>query len=227
MGAGASNFEPSAQRPTSMRYLCHECNSVCFENEIIASSDSGEKLCPMCRSTFVEEINVIGGSGGGGGGGGGGGEPLRGPLSEFGTIGGGVSSFLARQNLSAEQSRRLANATMMLRLLDRHLRQELDMFEMQRYDQTEPFLALGHTDAPEKQQMMSDVMRARLRFTPVTMDMICSLPSCPICCEVRSYIYLYMYMYSYASFFILLNELAFLSLLCVHFYKVLGNLFTI
>lgn len=179
MGAGASNFEPSAQLPTSTRYLCHECNSVCFENEII---DSGEKLCPTCRSTFVEEIHVIGRPGGRESGG----DALA---SDFGTFGGGVSSIMGLHDLSAEQSRRLANATLMLRLLDAHLRQELDMFQRQYqaglHEQQEQG-GRGVVDGgiEIQRRKMSGVMRDRLRFTTVTMDMICSLPSCPICCEV-------------------------------------------
>jgi hypothetical protein len=77
--------------------------------------------------------------------------------------------------LSEDQSRRLANASMMLRLLEVQLRDELEHLQM-------AYLNINSEQAASKKPMTA-LMKEKLRHPIMSVDMICSQPSCPICSE--------------------------------------------
>lgn len=100
--------------------------------------------CSRCESTFIEEIGSIHPS----------------------------SSLLGATSLSAEQSRRLANAAFMLRLLESQLRDELLHLQ-----------SMYHLSEQPKDMSMTKIMLEKLRCPNLSVDMICSQPSCPVCNE--------------------------------------------
>lgn len=167
MGAGASlgtdqllNDESDGDQ-TAQRYFCHECNQI-------TRSSREVQQCGACNSSFIEAIegssaesamSMIGGG-----------------SSTFGgrDRGGGGSESRRDMNLSQDQSRRLANAAIMLRLLERQLQGELESIQAQyRQSQAEQ----------EAAQCMSPVMKRKLRRPKADIDMIVAQPSCPICSE--------------------------------------------
>jgi len=77
-------------------------------------------------------------------------------------------------NLSEEQNRRLANAAIMLRLLEAQLRDELDNLQM---------LQAQRDQNEKKVKPLTKIMKRKLREIPLNLDQICSQPSCPICSE--------------------------------------------
>jgi hypothetical protein len=118
-------------------------------------SQTGES-CPICRDTFVEEIE------------------------EFAVGDGGTMMFGRRtqdhagMGLSEEQRRRLFNAAALLQLLEAHLREELMMLE----------LAVRHTEGNKTSLPLTDLEKhALLKKIEIDTDQICSQPSCPICGE--------------------------------------------
>jgi transposase-like protein len=152
MGAGAS-LDPGLSRNNEDgdRYFCHSCHRVFGLGTIQNPSDY---YCPYCQSTFLEEL-------------------------------GGVSSQISVRhrthgNLTADQARRISNATAMLRLLETQLRDELEhlqtAFEVANARFNEEL-------QQEKMKKLTKVMKGRLRMTTINLDMACGQPSCPICSE--------------------------------------------
>lgn len=169
MGAGASlgdqmlNEEPEGSQ-TSQRYFCHECRQI--------TRARNTSVCGACNSSFIESLE---------------GSSAESAMS---MVGGGNSMFRSREgggeggegssgsrrnmNLSQDQSRRLANAAIMLRLLERQLQGELESIQAQ-YRQAQA--------EHEAQECMSPVMKRKLRRPKADVDMIVAQPSCPICSE--------------------------------------------
>ena len=122
------------------RYFCHQCHHL-------FNLGPGNGLqCPLCDSMFIEEI---------------------GP----GGRGGPADMYTSRQGhmLTSDQSRRIVNATALLRLLEAQLRDELE------------FLQRSNVQDTTQKKQMTHAMRFKCRTVDVTMDQICSQPSCPIC----------------------------------------------
>lgn len=145
MGSGAS-FETTTGNDDSTRYFCHSCRYVFDLNSPFNARVV--HTCPRCHSSFLEEFG--------------------GDRSSY------MGNFRHHSELNEEQSRRLANAAIMLRLLEAQLRDELENLQFQyaasRQEQQKP--------AP-----MSTLMLDKLRQPKLSVDMMCSQPSCPICSE--------------------------------------------
>lgn len=84
------------------------------------------------------------------------------------------TSSIGSHPLSEAQAIRLANAAFMLRLLETQLREEIETLHR--------FFVPNMMDE-NKPRPMTETMRDKLRITRVNLDMICSLPHCPICSE--------------------------------------------
>jgi len=150
MGGGASleNTQLITTSP-SLRFYCHSCRNIFIASENVRRS---ELSCPRCQSSFLEDFNAH-------------------PYSNHN----GYARNNLREELSDEQARRLANAAIMLRLLEIQLRDELEhlqnMYNASRQDSTNPC------------KPMTQTMIDKIRNPPLTVDMVCSQPSCPICSE--------------------------------------------
>lgn len=131
------------------RYFCHSCYRV-LQLDTDSDSDQDNLHCPHCQSSFLEEI---------------------GPTF--------VDRPRNHGQLTLEQARRIANATVMLRLLESQLREELDLLQ-QAFEQAN--LRMGEHNQP-KRNRLTKVMKGKLRSAELDLDMICSQPSCPICSE--------------------------------------------
>lgn len=106
--------------------------------------------CPSCDSTFVEEMN---------------------DFRDHFIIG-------RRNELNDEQARRLANAAIMLRILEAQLREELESLQLA--------FSNGRSDRggdSSRSNVLSQTMIDKMRVIKPSVDMICSLPACPICSE--------------------------------------------
>ena len=104
MGAGASIGETPEGHT---KYHCHECHQEVF------IPNGADIACPHCRSSFLEESmdhSVL---------------PFGRPNLEDSDRNSGGSSG----GMTLNQSRRLANAAIMLRILEAQLREELDMLQ--------------------------------------------------------------------------------------------------
>lgn len=120
----------------------------CHEcNHIFLKSSEQESVCSYCHSAEIEEFR---------------------PTS--------INRQL-NYTLSAEQSRRIANATVILRLLELQLRQELEQLQQALE------AARSSEDESSKSQTLSPLMKVKLKYLPLDMDMFCSQPCCPICNE--------------------------------------------
>jgi len=111
-----------------------------------------EQLCGNCQSSFIEE------------------------MAEF------RPTVLDRQmlpTLSADQSRRIANATAILRLLEIQLRHELEQLQTA-LEAANSSVSEGNN---ESKNILSPLMKAKLKKVPLNLDMYCSQPCCPICNE--------------------------------------------
>jgi hypothetical protein len=82
-----------------------------------------------------------------------------------------------RNELSEEQARRLANAAIMLRILEAQLRDELESLQVAFSN------GRGDRGGSQKPKALSQIMLDKMRNVKPSVDMICSLPSCPICSE--------------------------------------------
>mmetsp|Transcript_22425 Transcript_22425/g.30814 ORF Transcript_22425/g.30814 Transcript_22425/m.30814 type:complete len:724 (+) Transcript_22425:81-2252(+) len=174
MGAGAS-FDNglsnqlngwTGSSESQGRYFCHSCHRVFGLGGVDSPSDY---YCPHCQSTFLEEL----------------GNSM--PTASNQTMGlGGPDDRLisvrhrSHGQLTSDQSRRISNATAMLRLLEAQLRDELE--HLQRAFQTAN-MRINGPNGGQKVKKLTTVMRSKLRRTIVSLDMACSQPSCPICSE--------------------------------------------
>jgi hypothetical protein len=146
---------------THPRYFCHGCNRI-FQ----ASPSLGPMhQCILCGSGFIEEYSSAF-------------QPLPVHSSHH-------------NEMSAEQTRRITNATAMLRLLETQLREELEQLQQavdqtnqrnRRRQDTHDFSDL-HDLSDLRNQKLTAAMKVKLRQTEVTLDSLCSQPSCPICSE--------------------------------------------
>ena len=161
MGAGATlhspgegAFPPDHYGPGGPRqYFCHGCSRRMSYN---GSEANSSLLCPYCGSGFIEEMPEI---------------QQRDEERES----------LARrrqglQDLSNEQSRRLNNASLMLRLLEYQLHSEIQSMHDTVRQQ------LQNTSSANT-NCMSPVMKKKLRRSVMDTDQVCSQPCCPICSE--------------------------------------------
>jgi hypothetical protein len=159
MGAAASfDAGGGAVVPSATPFFCHGCTESFFLSE---STRRADLVCPRCYSQCLEEVY----------------EDRRGISA------GSLIPRIARpfhglsfgENLTYEQSRRLLNASIMLRLLEAQLREELDSLQ----------LAYSASLAQEvaKPKDLSPVMLNKLRRPLVSVDMVCSQPCCPVCSE--------------------------------------------
>jgi Zn finger protein HypA/HybF involved in hydrogenase expression len=146
MGSGAS-FDNGLESDNSTRFFCHACRRVFGLGGVISAQDL---YCPHCHSTFLEEISTLAGD-----------TALR---------------ARAHVDLTEEQSRRLANAATMLRLLESQLRDELEQLQLAYANNT-------RRNEEEKIRPLTTVMKEKLRRTELSLDMLCSQPNCPICSE--------------------------------------------
>eukprot|EP01038_Epipyxis_sp_PR26KG_P005899 gene5899-8139_t len=160
MGSGAS-FDAGLTAPAaSERYFCHACHRVFGLGNIDSPADY---CCPHCHSTFLEEIGA------------------RNSIQALRSSPYPDPYGLRHPNhgqLSLEQTRRISNATAMLRLLESQLRDELE--HLQHAFETANIRANGAQNKPKK---MTKAMSIQLKNRVINLDMICSQPSCPICSE--------------------------------------------
>jgi len=150
MGAGASFDNVGGEdNSNARRFFCHSCQrNMSYSGQ----DDTANLLCPYCASSFIEEVP---------------------PASR-------ELDMIARrrqdlQDLSSDQSRRLASAAIMLRLLEARLHGEVRSLHetlLQRQAQADEFATC-----------MSPVMKKKLRQQVMDVDTVCSQPSCPICSE--------------------------------------------
>ena len=152
MGAGAS-FDTLGGAGTEgpRRFFCHACQQ---NVQYSGQEDTANLLCPYCASSFIEEVPQA-------------------PSSELQRM---QRRRQDLQELSSDQSRRLANAAIMLRLLEAQLHGEVQQLH-------EALLRQQEQQSEESNTCMSPVMRKKLRNAVMDTDLICSQPSCPICSE--------------------------------------------
>ena len=156
MGAGASMETLLSGSEGSNRFFCHQCNRM-------FPQDFGEPLpssCIYCESTFIEHIVQ---------------QPIIHRLRD--------RQQGDRSALNEEQTRRLLNAALMLRLLEHQLRDEL-----QQLNETYSGLTGGggvgdETKSKVEGSSLSVLEQAKLRNVPATLDSIINQPGCPICSE--------------------------------------------
>jgi hypothetical protein len=103
----------------------------------------------------------------------------------------------------------------MLRLLELQLREELDSLQN----------AFGTNNVRRSDEMkvkpLTEIMLQKLRKTPLSLDMICSQPSCPVCNEdyhICKYIYIHIYMYIYIYSYIRSTYIHIYSYICIYEY---------
>jgi hypothetical protein len=155
MGAGGSLehqsiFSQEEQNSTTnqSRYFCHSCFRI---NRIVRAT---HVVCPNCESAFVEEIEANNSDRVG----------LHDARNEF-------------RLLSIDQAIRINSATTMMRLLESHLRVELDNLQA-------AFNSAQLRSSLEGKKAFSKIMSGKLRHRAnLTIDMVCSQPGCPICSE--------------------------------------------
>ena len=142
MGAGASIGEVPEGHT---KYHCHECHQEVF------IPNGGDIACPHCRSSFLEESmdhSIV---------------PFgRTNLEESDRGSGGMT---------LNQSRRLANAAIMLRILEAQLREELDTLQSN----------MDRDNDDKKKKGLTKCMKVSIKNISADLDMICDQPSCPIC----------------------------------------------
>lgn len=136
------------------RYFCHSCHRVFGLGGVQSPQDY---YCPHCHSTFLEELGGRSGEG------------------ETGAYG---MRFGHQGQLSSEQERRITNATAMLRLLESQLREELEHLQ-HAFETANARMGSGGSG----KKKLTKVMTGRCRMRKLTLDMVCSQPSCPICSE--------------------------------------------
>jgi hypothetical protein len=85
-------------------------------------------------------------------------------------------------HLTQEQSRRMTNATIMLRLLESQLREELQQLQAA-FEQANARQQQAEAAVQKQFAKLTAAMKVKLRQSEMTLDTICSQPSCPICSE--------------------------------------------
>ncbi len=161
MGAGGSietagfpGFElHQHDHDTTPRYFCHSCNRI-FQ---VSHLHGPVFTCILCDSSFIEEYTPIVQTA----------HNRRHQLQQ------------QSSTLTQEQARRITNATAMLRLLELQLREELEQLQ-QAFEQANQRQA---QQEQQKSMKLTAAMKVKLRQTEMTIDNICSQPSCPICSE--------------------------------------------
>ena len=152
MGAGASMGNDQVLGGAhgsgdARRYFCHHCHQIARSRSLAAE-------CGACGSAFVElmEGGVASGD-----------SSLDYSRMVSGRDVNGVEGSRRDMNLSEDQSRRLANAAIMLRLLERQLQSELESIqETYRRVQADQ----------EATQCMSPIMKRKLRRPKTDVNMI-------------------------------------------------------
>ena len=149
MGAGASlNDEILAgeEGTHARRFFCHECHQM-------TRSDDNITVCGACGSSFVEEM-----------------ESRSDALSRIRQS--GRDHPRDGEDLNQDQTRRLANAAIMLRLLESQLQSELEAIQS------------TYHEAKEKAEgCLSPMMKKKLRRPTLDVDTFCNQPVCPICSD--------------------------------------------
>eukprot|EP00598_Pedospumella_elongata_P004637 CAMPEP_0184973198 /NCGR_PEP_ID=MMETSP1098-20130426/5096_1 /TAXON_ID=89044 /ORGANISM="Spumella elongata, Strain CCAP 955/1" /LENGTH=724 /DNA_ID=CAMNT_0027495643 /DNA_START=163 /DNA_END=2337 /DNA_ORIENTATION=- len=165
MGAGASLDGGLGLHAETQRYLCHACHRV--YNAPVHGSP--EFVCPNCNSAFIEELGGV----------------LR--HSDLVLPRTGNSRFghiFGSEELNTEQSRRITNASAMLRLLESQLREELEQlqhaFESSHLRMNQE---IQRNAAEVNKKKLTKVMAGKIRQCKLDLDTVCSQPSCPICSE--------------------------------------------
>lgn len=163
MGAGGSlehqQIFRGEQNTTQPRYFCHSCFRISrIEPSIHA-------VCPNCESAFVEEMET---------------RPMASDNLFLSNSGNRVGLHDARNEfrlLSIDQTIRINSATSIMRLLETHLRDELDNLQA-------AFANASLRNNQEGKKSFSKIMSSKLRHqATLTVDMVCSQPGCPICSE--------------------------------------------
>lgn len=162
MGAGAS-FENGLGAEDD-QYYCHVCHRVFT----MTFRSPTEMTCPYCDSAAIEEVPHVQHHTA---------LPIRrNPQSERSPGSRGVL-------LTADQSRRMSNATLMLRLLESQLREELESLQFA-FENAHTRLGEEYrTSAQPSKPKLSKIMIGKLRSCTLDVDLVCSQPSCPICSE--------------------------------------------
>lgn len=120
-------------------------------HHVFVKSSQEEDVCRNCQSSFIEEMREF--------------RPSA------------LVDRPIRPDLSVDQSRRIANATAILRLLELQLRQELE--QLQATLET----ANSREGGNSNRRVLSPLMKANLKQISLNMEAYCSQPSCPICNE--------------------------------------------
>ena len=161
MGAGAlsalevhDDDDIEGDGPRTGRYYCHTCHRTM---NMIGMQFPADLNCPLCQSTFLEELSVS----------------LRPSPFEAGGLRSQRSGNLTE--LTAQQSRRLANAAAMLRILESRLYDELDFIQRS--------TAAMAVDAENKLSPLTLTQMSKLKTPTISVDLCCSQPSCPLCME--------------------------------------------
>lgn len=157
MGGGIS----TTRNEESSRYYCHSCLRQ-------STMSLNANVCPNCHSTFLELMNN---------------DEIRNEDNDEDNyeIGNMLLSSLLRDRTEylEEQSSRLSNASIMLRLLESSLREEFNTLnnELNRLNARNN---IGIQ--PSKfSNILSQRMKQKLRY--ITVDKECSQMGCPICSE--------------------------------------------
>jgi hypothetical protein len=154
MGSGASfDMGLNLEAADSERFFCHACHRIFPLGGVRSPQDY---YCPHCQSTFLEELNEVS------------------RHNDILSLGGGS----AHSHLSSEQNLRISNATAMLRLLETQLREELEQLQVA-FEAANVHMTNGSISKAK----MTKLMLGKLRKTPLSLDTVCSQPSCPICSE--------------------------------------------
>jgi DNA-directed RNA polymerase subunit RPC12/RpoP len=179
MGAGASFDNGLVTESEGDRYFCHACHRIL---QLISTTNASNLVCPHCSSSFLEEIV---------------------PQSQTSVSGSreavpyGVRTSNNSRNgtyLTLEQTRRITSATAMLRLLETQLREELEQLQhaFESANNEAGFgliIRAGGNDATGSNgnqlsnKKFNKIMRGKIRDCDLTVDIVCSQPSCPICSE--------------------------------------------
>lgn len=132
------------------RFFCHDCRRTM--HLIFGITSPEEVHCPLCNSTFLEELS-----------------PAR--LHQHqGRFHAGLAG------LNPDQSRRLANAAAMLRILESRLRDELEFIQRSA-------AAASVDESSSSKQAMTLTQISKLKNPKLSLDLCCSQPSCPLCME--------------------------------------------
>jgi hypothetical protein len=159
MGGGISNtINEEEEEEEEELCFCHSCLRQSSLNL------NGSNVCPNCHSTFLEVMN----------------NDVRNDSSEdnndIGTM--FLNSLLTdRAEFLEEQSSRLSNASILLRLFEAQLREEFVTLT----DELNRVYARNNTEPCKFNNILSERMKQKLRY--ITVEKECSQPTCPICSE--------------------------------------------